>query len=158
MNLSHNVRDLYSDVFRTVRPISGHCVSEIAHGRVTGDSGGNPPIRTPDNLPPLVTKSTSASSRNSGSNAIIHSINGFQDACNASRVELSVYDHHCKFAFMRSQLSRLLHESDASEICCLSSSSNPTFSDFVLSSQRLDDESLDRMLSILRLRISNRTN
>ncbi len=71
------------------------------------------------------------------------------------QTEMSVYDHHCKFSFMRSQLSRIICDSDVGDTACISPLSDPHLSDFISLMNDLDNESVDRLLNILKLRIRN---
>ena len=158
MSVPNNVNNLYSDIFRTRESSSRRYLTEfpIQDGIIHGVPMKL--IHTSDSLPPLVNKSLSNSQDPRTIPTMDSAVAGVSGNSTASRIESSVYDHHCRFAFMRSQLSRLLQQSDASDICCLSLSSDPSFSDFLLSSQRLDEESRDRMMNILRLKIGNRNN
>ena len=68
---------------------------------------------------------------------------------------VSTYDHHCKYSFMRSQLSRLLGDGQCADIFCISPYSEPKMSDFIGMASLLDQESTDRLMGILSLRIRN---
>jgi hypothetical protein len=158
MSVPNNVNNLYSDIFRARESSDRRYFADYPNH--DGIMHGVPVnlMHIPDSLPPLVNKSLSNSQDPRTIPRMDSAVDDVSERTIASRSESSAYDHQCRFAFMRSQLSRLLQRSDASDICCLSLSSDPSFSDFLLSLQRLDEESRDRMMNILRLKIGNRNN
>jgi len=72
-----------------------------------------------------------------------------------SELQLAAYTHHCKHAFMRSQLSRLYVDKET-DIRGGRHMGEPTVEDLICIGDTLSDEELDQFLNILKLRIRNR--
>ena len=148
MNRSTELRTLHSDIFNAMQ-LPG--LLERPSNFIVSASGDH----FSDTPPPLVTRSI-----NSNEDSSPTSMNAVRNAPRMGVVSntdnrLTVYDYHCKFAFMRSQLSRLLEQDGRSNVSCLSSSSDPTLYDFMNTVRNMDEESRDKLINILTLRIKN---
>jgi hypothetical protein len=150
----HGLPDLHTELFKDKSPISVRLRSSrivpdtptAAGNLITSNNGFDDP-------PPLTVNPQLPSTRHSAAPRKISRNGRSTGACNSN--EMSVYDHHCKFSFMRSQLSRILCDSDVGDTACISALADPHLSDFISLMTELDNESADRLLNFLKLRIRN---
>lgn len=70
----------------------------------------------------------------------------------ASAEQLSAFDHHCRYAFMRSSLSRI----EAQNLNMNATNSDPCISEIIEAGKDMSEDELIRFLNVLKLKILNR--
>jgi len=150
----HGLPDLHTELFKdksalSVRLRSRGVLSEPA--AAAGNFATSNHVF--DDPPPLTVNPPPSSARHPAVPRRISANDRSTVVC--GQTEMSVHDHHCKFSFMRSQLSRIICDSNVGDTACISPFSDPHLSDFISLMNDLDNESVDRLLNILKLRIRN---
>lgn len=158
MESFHDIPTLHSDLFGSRNNDANR--AKVGMGTVVRSEISRPAytamIDSSECPPPLMSKPTDAQFRPTSISSPRHGrLLTKYSSDMAGNNEVLTYDHHCKYSFMRSQLSRLLCDRDVTDISCISPYSDPNLSDFIDLMRQLDQESTERLVSILQLRIRN---